>query len=62
MADIQILAIDLAKRSFQICATGPGGAVLFNRTVSRAKLEPPRDRRRLFGLSHAARFCSLSRA
>ena len=39
MADIQILAIDLAKRSFQICATGPGGAVLFNRTVSRAKLE-----------------------
>ncbi|MCM0018766.1 MAG: IS110 family transposase [Tagaea sp.] len=39
MTDIQILAIDLAKRSFQICATGPGGAVLFNRTVSRAKLE-----------------------
>ena len=39
MTDVHILAIDLAKRSFQICATAPGGAVLFNRTVSRAKLE-----------------------
>jgi transposase len=39
MADVHILAIDLAKRSFQVCATDPGGAVLFNRTVSRAKLE-----------------------
>ena len=39
MADVHILAIDLAKRSFQICATDPGGAVLFNRTVSRSKLE-----------------------
>lgn len=39
MTDIQIIAIDLAKRSFQVCATAPGGAVLFNRTVSRAKLE-----------------------
>lgn len=38
MADIQILAIDLAKRSFQICATTPGGAVqyIFN-TVSRLR-------------------------
>lgn len=39
MTDVHILAIDLAKRSFQICATAPGGAVLFNRTVSRTKLE-----------------------
>jgi transposase len=39
MADVHILAIDLAKRSFQVCATDPGGAVLFNRTVSRSKLE-----------------------
>lgn len=31
-------AIDLAKRSFQVCATARGGSVLFNRTVSRAKL------------------------
>jgi hypothetical protein len=36
MSEVHILAIDLAKRSFQICATAPGGAVLFNRTVSRA--------------------------
>nr|WP_205316174.1 transposase [Novosphingobium sp. P6W] len=39
MADVHILAIDLAKRSFQMRATDPGGAVLFNRTVSRSKLE-----------------------
>jgi hypothetical protein len=42
MTDVHILAIDLAKRvkrSFQICAALPGGAVLFNRTLSRAKLE-----------------------
>jgi transposase len=39
MADVHILAIDLAKRSFQVCATDRGGAVLFNRTVSRSKLE-----------------------
>lgn len=38
MSDVHILAIDLAKRSFQVCATDRGGAVLFNRTVSRAKL------------------------
>lgn len=39
MADISILAIDLAKRSFQVCAADRGGAVLFNRVVSRAKLQ-----------------------
>ncbi|MCZ7472716.1 MULTISPECIES: hypothetical protein [Rhizobium/Agrobacterium group] len=38
MSNVHILAIDLAKRSFQICGTDRGGAVLFNRTVSRAKL------------------------
>ncbi len=39
MTDVHILAIDLAKCSVQICATAVGRAVLFNRMVSRAKLE-----------------------
>ena len=39
MSEVHILAIDLAKRSFQVCATAPGGAVLFNRAVSRTRLE-----------------------
>ena len=39
MADIHMLAIGLAKRSFQVCATDRGGSVLYNRTISRAKLE-----------------------
>ena len=38
MSDVHVLAIDLAKRSFQVCGTDRGGAVLFNRTLSRAKL------------------------
>lgn len=38
MFDVHVLALDLAKRSFQVCGTARGGAVLFNRTVSRAKL------------------------
>lgn len=38
MSDVHILAIDLAKRSFQVCATDRGGAVLFNRVLSRSKL------------------------
>jgi len=38
MSDVHILAIDLAKRSFQVCDTDRGGAVLFNRTLSRARL------------------------
>lgn len=38
MSNVYVLAIDLAKRSFQVCATERGGAVLFNRTVSRARL------------------------
>ena len=39
MADAYILAIDLAKRSFQVCAADRGGAVLYNRVMTRAKLE-----------------------
>ncbi|HKK29966.1 MAG TPA: hypothetical protein VKA18_06180 [Alphaproteobacteria bacterium] len=38
MSDVHILAIGLAKRSFQVCGTDRGAAVLFNRTLSRAKL------------------------
>ena len=38
MSDLHILAIDLAKRSFQVCGTDRGGAVLFNRTLSHPKL------------------------
>ncbi len=39
MTEVHMLSIDLAKRSFQVCATDVGGAVLFNRMVSRSKLE-----------------------
>lgn len=39
MADAYMLAIDLAKRSFQVCATDRAGSVLYNRAMSRAKLE-----------------------
>lgn len=39
MTDVHIVAVDLAKHSFQVCGTALGGAVLFNRMVSRAKLE-----------------------
>jgi len=39
MTQVHILAIDLAKRSFQACGTDRGGAVLFNRVVSRARLQ-----------------------
>ena len=54
MSEVHILAIDLAKRSFQVCATAPGGEVLFNRTVSRARLEKIlRERRALWRWKHA---------
>lgn len=33
MSDVHIVAIDLTKRSFQVCGTDRGRAVLFNRTV-----------------------------
>ena len=35
---ISMLAIDLAKGSFQVCAVGPDGAVLYNRVLSRTRL------------------------
>lgn len=43
---ISMLAIDLAKGSFQVCAVAADGAVLYNRAMSRARLaallaEPP---------------------
>ncbi|WP_371033275.1 transposase [Methylosinus sp. PW1] len=39
MAEVHVSAIDLAKRSFQVCGIARGGVVLFVRTVSRSKLE-----------------------
>jgi transposase len=39
MTQVHILAVDLAKRSFQVCGTDRGGAVLFNRVLSRARLQ-----------------------
>jgi hypothetical protein len=30
MAEVHVLAIDLAKRSFQVCGTARGGAVQFD--------------------------------
>jgi transposase len=38
MSEISILAIDLAKNSFQICGTSSNGKVVFNRSVSRPRL------------------------
>ena len=35
---ISMLAIDLAKGSFQVCAIGADGAVLYNRVLSRPRL------------------------
>lgn len=35
---ISILAIDLAKGSFQVCAVGQDGVVVFNRAMSRTRL------------------------
>lgn len=35
---ISMLAIDLAKGSFQVCAIGVDGAVLCNRVLSRPRL------------------------
>ena len=39
MTQVHILAINLAKRSFQVCGTDRGGAALFNRHLSRARLQ-----------------------
>lgn len=46
MKKISMMAIDLAKGSFQVCAVGPDGTVLSNRAMSRTRLaallaEPP---------------------
>ena len=38
MSEISILAIDLAKHSFQVCATTAEGVIVFNRKYSRGKL------------------------
>ncbi len=38
MTRISMLAIDLAKGSFQVCAIGPDGAVVYNRALSRSRL------------------------
>ena len=38
MTEISMLAIDLAKGSFQGCGVGPDGAVLFNKAMSRPRL------------------------
>ena len=38
MTEISMLAIDLAKGSFQVCGVGPDEAVLFNRAMSRTRL------------------------
>ena len=39
MENASILAIDLAKHSFQVCGTTADGSVLFNRKYSRGKLQ-----------------------
>ena len=38
MTEITVLAIDLAKGSFQVCGVRPDGSVLFNRAFSRTRL------------------------
>ena len=38
MSEVSILAIDLAKGSFQVCGVKPDGAVVFNRSVPRPRL------------------------
>jgi hypothetical protein len=38
MKKISMLAIDLAKGSFQVCAVGANGAVVYNRVLSRTRL------------------------
>ena len=38
MSGISILAIDLAKNSFQVCGVRSDGVVVFNRAVSRGRL------------------------
>ncbi len=37
MTTISMLAVDLSKGSFQVCAVGPDGTVLYNRALSRSR-------------------------
>lgn len=37
MPTISMLAVDLSKGSFQVCAVGPDGTVLYNRALSRSR-------------------------
>ena len=71
MSEISILAIDLAKNSFQVCGVRSDGLVVFNRAVSRGRprhvaLGRPRFRNRVFvryRYSHTRirlRSCSVS--
>jgi hypothetical protein len=39
MANVHMLSINLAKRTFQVCATHRAGSVLYNRTISRSNLD-----------------------
>ena len=39
MTQISTLAIDLAKHSFQVCATTSEGEIIYNRKLSRAALK-----------------------
>lgn len=39
MAETYLVAIDLGKRHFQVCATDASGKTLFNRAFSRQKLQ-----------------------
>ena len=38
MTEISILAIDLAKHNFQVCATTSEGEVIYNRKYTRGRL------------------------
>jgi hypothetical protein len=38
MLEISILAIDVAKGSFQVCGVKADGSVVFNKSVSRPRL------------------------
>jgi hypothetical protein len=56
MTQVHIVAINLAKRSFQVCGTDRGGAVLSETIGSAAPSTHPRWRR--FNLRQGARLAS----
>lgn len=39
MLNCNVIAIDLAKNLFQVCKTQSNGKVIYNKTISRAKLK-----------------------